>query len=148
MCDHAPAANPRMTHEDGSWDCVKCGRPQPACPVVPRDLTGERRWTEQAAATVGANVDKLNAFAEGRSGPDPVRNLDARNFGREVTEELADARNYLCWWNEQICRNDRNDELSGEIIQAITGCLASVARAYELADRARMLTREWAGVTQ
>jgi hypothetical protein len=113
--------------------------------LAPRDIALEREWTKQAAASVNATSDRLIAFAEARAGQAPVRERDTRNFGREVLEELADARNYLVWWVEQIARLHSSDDLAGEITEAVGQTLAAVAIAYEHADRARGLSRELLG---
>lgn len=116
--------------------------------LAPRDFAFERSWTEQAAASAGATSDRLIAFAELRAGDGPVRDAAARNFGREVVEELADARNYLVWWAEQVVRSASLDELAGELSEAIGECLAAVSVAYEKAERARALSREVLGAAR
>jgi len=61
-----------------------------------------------------------------------VRDLASRDFGREVREELADARNYLCWMAlQQMAVTDPDEELIALVLYA----LASVAQAYEYARR-------------
>lgn len=109
----------------------------------PRDIGFERRWTALAAASVHADGARLSDFAEARAGRGPVRDLAMRQFAREVLEELADARNYLVWWVEQVIAAGEHDELSGEITEAIGQALAAVALAYEHATRARALNVEW-----
>lgn len=108
-----------------------------------RDLGFERRWTAQAATSVHADHERLSDYAEARAGSGPVIDLDSRNFAREVAEELADARNYLCWWAQQLAARDDHQELAGEINQEIGQALSAVALAYEHAARARALTIEW-----
>jgi hypothetical protein len=109
-----------------------------------RDISFERRWTALAASTVHADGARLSDFAEARAGTEPVRDQATRNFAREVLEELADARNYLVWWIEQIVAGGgREDELSGEITEQLGQALAATASAYEHATKARALTVEW-----
>jgi hypothetical protein len=110
----------------------------------PRDIGFERRWTALAASTVHADGTRLSDFAEARAGRGPVRDISTRNFAREVLEELADARNYLVWWIEQLATAPGPpDELAGEISEALGQALAATALAYEHATRARALAVEW-----
>lgn len=110
----------------------------------PRDISFERRWTTLAASTVHADGSRLSDFAEARSGRDPVREIATRNFARETLEELADARNYIVWWIEQLATaGGPDDELSGEISEALGMALAAVASAFEQTTRARALAVEW-----
>lgn len=108
-----------------------------------RDLAFERRWTELAAESAHVDAEHLTSFAEQRAGTSPVRDQATRNFGREVLEELADARNYLCWFAEQVLVADDHGDLAGEINQAIGQALAATAVAFEHAARARALSIEW-----
>jgi alkylation response protein AidB-like acyl-CoA dehydrogenase len=109
----------------------------------PRDVMFERRWTALAAASARIDDDRLSSFAEQRAGDAPVRDLETRNFAREVLEELADARNYLVWWSQQVTALDDSSELTGEIIEQLGQSLASVATAFGAAERARALSVEW-----
>jgi hypothetical protein len=110
----------------------------------PRDIAFERRWTSLAASTVHADGARLSDFAEARAGRDPVHDLANRNFARETLEELADARNYLVWWLEQLATAPGPpDELAGEISEALGMALAAVASAFEQTTRARTLAVEW-----
>jgi hypothetical protein len=106
-----------------------------------RVLDFERRWTNDAAATVTAVPPaRLIAFAEARAGDAPVRDIDSRDFGRELREELADARNYAVWWLEQIGLAEIVDtNLAADISRAIAEALAATAVAFEHADRAHDL---------
>lgn len=70
-----------------------------------RNLERERGITIEAAGVNAIPCDGLIDFAELRSrAPEGVRDIDTRDFGLEVREEAADARNYYCWWWEQIVR--------------------------------------------
>lgn len=48
---------------------------------------------------------ELNAFADERALPGPVRRRDGQDFVQEAREELADARNYLVW-HAQVLRRE------------------------------------------
>ena len=101
----------------------------------PRDVAFERAWTTQAAESVRVRADELIAFAELRAGHGPVRDLLTRDMGREVREELADARNYLVWWALQAsCQR----EPDGELTALIAGALQPVIVAFDWASRARL----------
>lgn len=72
-----------------------------------RSLDFERGFTELAAKGV-ANHEPIRIHAESRalrlSGeyvPDPMLVQTGRNRLRDVREELADARNHLCWLAEE-----------------------------------------------
>jgi hypothetical protein len=109
----------------------------------PRNVAFERRWTSQAAEVVHVNAERLIEYAEHRAGPAPVRDLDTRNFAREVVEELADARNYLVWWAEQLTRADNGSDETGEMTSEICAALSHVAAAFEHAERARHHQATW-----
>lgn len=107
-----------------------------------RDVAVERRWTTQAAATVNASAEKLVALAETRGSRATAEDLAARNFAREALAHLADARNELVWWVEQVVARADNTELAGEITEAIGQALAATALAFDRADHARTLQIE------
>ena len=67
-----------------------------------RNIPLEREWTAAAAEDVGAAADRLNDFADSRARPGPVDISNGRDLEREAAEELADARNYLCWSIAQL----------------------------------------------
>lgn len=108
-----------------------------------RDLAFESMWTMMAAATVSVDPERLIAFAEQRAGDGPVRDMATRDFGREVIEELADARNYLVWMAAQLAGSDDRGELAGLINEALGGALASTVLAFDRAERVRLLAIEW-----
>lgn len=110
-----------------------------------RDLGRERDLTARAADTQNVKADVLNAFAELRAGDGPVRERALRDFGLEVVEELADARNYCVWWLDQIAvaASGSVDELPGEITEQIALSLAAVTVAFHHADRAKQLHAKW-----
>lgn len=102
MCEHAKPADPRKTHIDGSFSCVKCGRLVDDAGLRPRDEALERQLTRLAARSVGceAAASSLRAFADARAWPGGVRpGLDPT---QECAEELGDASNYLLWGVERI----------------------------------------------
>lgn len=117
--------------------------PSPRPTVAVRDLAFERRWTEMAAAAANVDAERLSAFAEQRAGTSHVRDLQGRNFAREVLEELADARNYLCWWAAQLLATDDHGDMAGEINEAIGQSLSATAAAFEHAARGAALAIEW-----
>lgn len=119
------------------------GRPDPTLTPA-RDVPLERRLTVDAAATAGVDAAYLITFAETRAGLAPVRDPDGRDFVRELLEELADARNYVCWALEQVGRGaDRNPDLAGEISMAVGQSLAAVTLAFHHANHARDLAMDW-----
>jgi len=98
ICDHAPAANPRL-----GGSCVKCGReyePVPPGPAI-RSVSLERAFTE-AATTGTINAARLVALAEARALPGPLRDFADRDFDLDGLEEGSDWRNYLVWRLQQI----------------------------------------------
>ena len=100
-----------------------------------------RRWTVLAAATVHADAEKLITLAESRGTiPNPERRVS-----REILEHLADARNLICAWALDIVEHAGNDELTGEVTEAICQTLAATALAFDHADRARALALEHLG---
>lgn len=100
-----------------------------------RDFGSERTWTIRAGESRRVSVAQLVAFAEDRAGAGPVRDLETRDFGLEVREELADARNYLVW---QLLQEFQSVELDDEVIELITRALESVVEAFDYAVRARL----------
>ena len=109
---------------------------------VRRDLQHERQLTTEAAASVSARPPaRLNEFAEIRSAPygPVVHDITGRDFSREIVEELADARNYACWWIQQLGHVQVDEHLAGELTTAIARTLASTAVAFAHATEAREL---------
>lgn len=81
---------------------------------------------------VGVETDALNAFALARAGTEPVRDLTARDFGREIREEAADGRNYAVWWLEQVSLTRQStDHAAAEARGHIGNALAYIAAAFE-----------------
>lgn len=114
--------------------------------AIPRDVAHERRWTLQAAAM--ANVatgvaQRLVSFAESRTLPGPLRDFGMRRWAHEALEELADTRNYLCWWSLAVVLGDDGNELVGEISEHIGQALAGVIVVYHHVEQARALEVEW-----
>lgn len=112
--------------------------PITAATIAPpaRDLEFERDWTRQAGESIHVDVDDLIRFAESRAGGVPVRQLQTRDFTREVLEELADARNYLVWRAQQELGRAVPD---GEVVGEVARALQSVAVAFAAAS----LLRTW-----
>jgi hypothetical protein len=126
-CDRfAAAANPRITH------CVRCGRSEAAhVPVRRRNLEFERQLTAEAARG-WCEPSALVEFAEARAAagreygdPGCVR-LD-RDMLREARAELADARNYLCWWLETHV----GDEGAARVLEALRWVALAFDRLLE-----------------
>jgi hypothetical protein len=124
---------------------AECGRPSgnvsraiplqaSSRPAPNRDTAFERAWTTQAAETVHVDAEGLNDFAELRAGDGPVRDLETRDFGREIVEELADARNYLTW---RALQEMHRLEADGELTEMVAHALAAVTLAYDWAARIR-----------
>ena len=107
-----------------------------------RDLEFEReRTTEAARALTAVAPERLITFAELRAGSAPVRDLETRDFGREVLEELADARNYAVWWQRQLMLYAPDDpDLHIGLSVAISWTLAHTAVAFQHANQARELS--------
>ena len=110
-CPHCgPSSSPADPRKQDS--CIRCGRmltPKVTETVragrsgdVARDVLLERRFTVEAARTIGVSPTALIAFAEGRTHPGPLRNAPARDWVLEQREEFADARNYACWEAQRI----------------------------------------------
>lgn len=97
---------------------------------MPRDAAFEDGFTEGAAALVKLSARALNAYADGRTMPGPVRQGFTRDMVRETREELADARNYLCWRALQSIHEGRGDDLP-----FIADALADVVTAWHSLDR-------------
>lgn len=111
---------------------------------APRNLALERQWTAEAARVGGTTSEALSTMAERRAGPGSVSDIDMRNFGHEVLEEIADARNYLVWWLEQVARGSRrHPHLTGELTIAISRTLAAVTVAFAHAHEANSLMSDW-----
>jgi hypothetical protein len=110
-----------------------------------RHVELEREWTIDAARTVAAaRPDALIRLAELRARGDVVRERESSNFGHNVLQELADARNHLVWWLEQITHAPGGDgELAGELTTHIASALAAVTLAYQHADAAQALMVDW-----
>jgi hypothetical protein len=106
-------------------------------PRRPRNLPLERQITDMAAKAVDASWDggPLSDYAHERAAPfGGVRtNLDWR---REVKEELADARNYICWGLEEVWEAyEAGDVLAGEqVVHGLTA-LSGVLRAWDALQR-------------
>lgn len=104
----------------------------------PRVLEFERQFTRDAARTMSAvPPDRLIILAERRAGYSPVRDIEGREFGRELREELADARNYALWWIEQMGLCHAASPLYADVVGAVTRSLAATAVAFHEADQAQ-----------
>jgi hypothetical protein len=118
-------------------------------PAAPRDVTFERDWTSCVAQAAGHDPSRLNGFAEQRAGSGGVCGAAGRDFGLEAMEELADGRNYLVWWVEELLRTDPKGELAGEVIAAIGRAGVALVTAWHEVEQARALAaqhrREHAG---
>jgi hypothetical protein len=110
-----------------------------------RDPALEERWTDLAAARAGADCpERLTACAATRADRGPVRDFTTRDFGLEALEELADARNYLVWWLQQLPTLAPADAAANARIVArdhMVRALGLVALAYEHAERAREIVQ-------
>jgi hypothetical protein len=107
--------------------CIKCGRmltPRVTelhraghldyghHPVnVARDVELERRFTLEAARSVGVDPSSLTVFAESRTHPGPLRDVERRDWVQEIREELGDARNYACWEAQRMLAASAADDL-------------------------------------
>jgi hypothetical protein len=70
---------------------------------VERDPRLERHLVDLAARAAGLNGDLgLNAYAESRAWPGPVR--DGLDWDDEARQELGDCRSYLCWGVQETYR--------------------------------------------
>lgn len=107
-----------------------------------RDLHFERERTAEAASALTAvRPDRLIEFAELRAGHGPVRDIETRDFGRELLEELADARNYATWWARQLALWPPEDaDLHIALATSISWSLAHTAVAFQHATQARELS--------
>lgn len=108
----------------------------------PRDIPFERDWTSWVAAAAGQDGTRLNGFAEQRAGTRAVEGAADRDFAVEALEELADARNYLVWWVEDVLRRDARGELGGEITAAIGRAGCALVTAWAEVEQARALTAQ------
>lgn len=119
--------------------CVVCGKVPEAHPVthIPRDMQGERVITALAAQAGGvreAAARSLDDFADARALPGGVRiDLDAV---REISEELADARNYLVWGVQRTMPGvEQLDHDALEQYEPLMRCLAAVQEAWAALHR-------------
>jgi hypothetical protein len=78
---------------------------------VARDVELERRFTSEAARAVGVDPNGLTAFAESRTHPGPLRDVERRDWIQEVREEVADGRNYLAWEAQRLLASGAADDL-------------------------------------
>lgn len=78
---------------------------------VARDVELERRFTVEAARAVGVDPNGIIAFAESRTHPGPLRDVERRDWLQEVREELADAKNYSCWEAQRLLASGAADDL-------------------------------------
>lgn len=103
-----------------------------------RVLEFERQVTRDAAARAHAiPPTRLIALAELRAGGAPVRDIETRDFGRELREELADGRNYAVWWIEQMGLCHPNTPVYADVVGAIGRSLAATAVAFHEAEQAQ-----------
>ncbi len=109
-----------------------------------RDIACERAVTLAAARGASAeHPERLIAFAEGRAarGSGELRNFAIRDFGLETLEELADSRNYLVWWRQQLDAVLGSEPIRQPLVAAVDRALGLVALAYEQVDQARQLAQ-------
>lgn len=102
-----------------------------------RNIDVERLWTTEAAATRGAPPEALIELAEQRAGDGQIRDLTNRDFGMEALEELADTRNYLLWWVEQIIAKGGNIPAGAQLVRIISDVLAEVVVAFDAVSEVR-----------
>lgn len=103
-----------------------------------RNLDHERDWTHKIGRLQGVPVDELIALSEQRAGTGDVRDLETRDFGREALEELADTRNYLLWWMEQIAQSSSGSfSERADLITTISRALGNTASAFDHAIAAQ-----------
>lgn len=74
------------------------------------DHAEDARITYLAGQRAGGDPAALQALAVARMLDGPVHDFATRDFLREAEEELADARNYLCWAVRQAPRAPRSLE--------------------------------------
>jgi hypothetical protein len=111
--------------------CVRCGR-QLSGPR-PRNIDLERNLTDQAGTAAGLDplsAESLSALADHRALPGGV--LPGRDLVQEVREELADARNYLCWTIEENHAGYLSgDPLASERVAKAMDALSHVVAAWQ-----------------
>jgi hypothetical protein len=99
--------------------------------TVERNLAAERHRVLRAVPSdLQIAARALDRFAAQRAGDRPIRDADGRDFATEVLEELADARNYLVWWAEQLERLGR-PELAPTIDAALLGVVSAWQHATD-----------------
>lgn len=99
--------------------------------ALQRSIPMEREITEFAASPYPKYVARaLIRFAEDRIREGPVRFDPGRDMVQETREELADARNYLCWIALKAAHDRADNE--DEIRAAIARCLQAIIEAWEL----------------
>lgn len=107
--NHVESDNPR----NAGW-CCRCGLKIER--GLPRSLELERELTNEAAkGAVDASrlIEHAEARASSLSGeyvPDPMLIAPGRDRLRDVREELADARNHLCWWLQAHVGDEKADD--------------------------------------
>lgn len=130
---------------DGTMRCLACRAIADDAPdEADRDLGIERDWADHACRRLpAADLARLNDFAEQRAGHAIVRDLKARDFATEVLEELADARNYLAWWDQQIAATPTPAATTTgarmAAREALQEALVAVAVAFRTTELARTL---------
>lgn len=116
---------------------------------TPRDPGAEWAFTDIWGGVLHhISVKALNEFADQRAGAAPIRDLLTREFDRETLEELADGRNYLCWWAQQVEQLAETPSVGDEIKHEIGLALGAVALAYVHALKAQQLQGEWIGAPE
>lgn len=94
-----------------------------------RSTDMERAITEHAARGA-CDPEGLIVLAESRADRrGAYRGVD-RDWLREAREELADMRNYLCWWLEERIENDGEDR--ARVIDALRLCALAFAALTEV----------------
>lgn len=107
-----------------------------------RNRDFERELTSWVAKQAGVNSDSLSAFAEARAdagareyGDDP---MDwERSYLLEALEEIADARNYACWWHQRAQTNKDGDERLTEVSQYVNEGFKYLLLAWHYFAQAR-----------
>ncbi len=86
------------------------------------------------AAALNVDASGINALARARTLPEPIHGFVTRDFITDANEELADARNYVCWAIRQT-----NPVLSVDLERA----LGAIIQAFVALGAARtVLQRE------
>jgi hypothetical protein len=130
-CKHQHSKNPR------NRGCVRCGR------IFERDRDSdfERQLTELAARNAGktrpispthmaGDTAGLDEYADFRAHPGGVR-FEGRDWLEETRQELADARNYLCWELEEYWGDYLDgDPVAAEVVASRMDALQKVIEAW------------------